>query len=201
MSNLDYLPEIDDQINTIREIYDDPAGVDPQIAYHAVDQAQLLFRRMDPCPPMPEFMNLSNIEVHRAFVRHVNNKDQTVLPDVETLDKRLNILDLLLAGLSDMRRFVLDGKKQPPAACVFDPERKILILKGKPIALQANEEDLIKMLIEKKATTLQILRRCCSNPQKVLANLQNKYPALKKFISLPGRKGQGGYSTTIELAK
>ena len=39
----------------------------------------------------------------------------------------------------------------------------------------------------------------CRNPNMVLQNLINKYPFLKKYISLPGKKGRGGYSTTILL--
>jgi hypothetical protein len=101
-----------------------------------------------------------------------------------------------------INRYLQYGKKkQPTAGCVFDFQKNILFLKDKPLTLQASEEDLIKALIEKKAATLQALRNVCSNPQKVLAKLLVKNPDLKKYLFLPGRKGQGGYSTTIEAMR
>ncbi|MGA2798244.1 MAG: hypothetical protein ABSE63_11740 [Thermoguttaceae bacterium] len=87
--------------------------------------------------------------------------------------------------------------------CVFDPERKILVLKGKPLALESNEEEVLKALVDARAITLQELRNksLCPQANKVLTKLLDKYHALKKFIFLPGSKGKGGYSTTIRLTE
>ncbi len=87
-------------------------------------------------------------------------------------------------------------------SCVFDPARKILILNGKPIALDSNEEDVIKKLVEAGAIQLKGLRKSgCNQPHKVIANLLIKYPDLKNFIFMPGAKGKGGYSTKIVFTK
>ena len=92
--------------------------------------------------------------------------------------------------------------KKAPDGPTIDPDKGILFLNGQPISLEANEHDVLKQLVASRAMTLKALRTAsgCEHPDRVLRNLQTKHDGLEKHIKLPGRKGRGGYSTTIRLA-
>lgn len=100
-----------------------------------------------------------------------------------------------------MRRF--GGKPpspvKPKKGATFDPKSGTLTLNGKPLSLTAGEKYVLKILVEKRATSFTKLQAAHARPDRVLKALQEKYPGLKKFISRPGGPGRGGYSTTIEL--
>jgi hypothetical protein len=87
-------------------------------------------------------------------------------------------------------------------APALDRARGILLLKRGPVSLEANEQDTLKALVETGASTLQRLRSDsgCEHPDRILRKLVTKYPELAKRITLPGKKGLGGYSTTIQFA-
>ena len=81
----------------------------------------------------------------------------------------------------------------------FDPATEQLLLNGRRYSLEDNEVNVLRALVGKGALQLGQLRNQsgCDKANQVLSNLRRKYPALKKHIILPGRKGRGGYSTTI----
>jgi len=91
------------------------------------------------------------------------------------------------------------GGKQPRAsAAVFDGNNLTLTLNGKPLSLSSGEKYVLSKLVEMRAATITELRTQNPHPDRILKELREKYPPLKKFISLPGGPGKGGYSTTIE---
>jgi hypothetical protein len=102
---------------------------------------------------------------------------------------------------SEIERIQRGGKTPVGWAPLFDAGSGVLYLRARAVCLEANEQDVLGALVERTATTLQVLKKAsdCDNPSRVLKGLVKKYPELKKHIVLPGRKGQGGYSTTIRF--
>lgn len=92
---------------------------------------------------------------------------------------------------------------EPQAAIVpkatFDVTAGTLVfLKGKPIKLGNAERYVLAVLVEKRTASFAELQKANERPDRVLSRMLKKYPRLKRFISLPGGGGKGGYSTTIE---
>ena len=110
-------------------------------------------------------------------------------------------------SVADLRRGLraivvwCDGKQQ--FIPIFDEENGVLVLENGPVALEANEQDVLKPLVKERAMTLQNLRRAsgCEHPDRILRRLQTKDSSLEEHIRLPGGKGHGGYSTTIRSAE
>jgi hypothetical protein len=85
---------------------------------------------------------------------------------------------------------------------VFDSVRETLCFDGDTINLEGNECLVLALLIEKSPCPRKQLQKSgIERPERILAKLLKKYPALKPFITLPGAKGKGGYRTTISLAQ
>lgn len=105
-------------------------------------------------------------------------------------------LDKWLAALCVQQGELLDE------APVFNPATGVLVIGDQSLALEAVEADVLGALVEHRAIPLQQLRNesRCDEPHKVLKKLISKYPSLRRFISLPGAKGRGGYRTTIRRA-
>lgn len=77
-----------------------------------------------------------------------------------------------------------------------------LIIDNRSIVLEEAEADVVTALVELKAADLPTLAKQAGQryPAKVLTRLVEKYDGLDEFITLPGGRGRGGYSTTIRLA-
>jgi hypothetical protein len=89
------------------------------------------------------------------------------------------------------------SNKTTPAGPLFDAAGGKLFLK-KWLKLCQGEKDVLRVLVAQGTATITELREVHASPHKVLRNLCNKYPPLKKYIKFPGGPGRGGYSTTIE---
>jgi hypothetical protein len=75
----------------------------------------------------------------------------------------------------------------------------VLSVDGPPIRLQNAEAEVLEALIDKRAATLTELRRLSGHEDVsgILSRIRDRHPALAPFITLPGGKGRGGYTTTI----
>ena len=94
---------------------------------------------------------------------------------------------------------VSSAQKLPKSkAAVFDAATGKLVLKGKSLSLVAGEKYVLTKLVAMRTATFTELQTQHPRPDRVLKGLLNKYSLLKKFITLPGGPGRGGYSTTIE---
>lgn len=83
---------------------------------------------------------------------------------------------------------------------VLDRTSGVLTVNGTPLArLEGADKYVLTLLVEKGAASFGDLKTAHDRPDKVLKALRTKYPALKKYIRLPGGPGRGGYSTTIVL--
>ena len=89
-------------------------------------------------------------------------------------------------------------RRNKSKAPVFDATTGKLTLNGKPLSLSSGEKFVLRRLVERRTATFAELQSEHPRPDRVLKRLREKYPALKRFISLPGGPGKGGYSTTIE---
>ena len=85
-----------------------------------------------------------------------------------------------------------------PKAILDATAGKLVFLKGKPITLTNGEKYVLAILVKKRTASFAELQAASERPDRVLGRLLTKYPKLKRFISLPGGGGKGGYSTTIE---
>lgn len=71
-----------------------------------------------------------------------------------------------------------------------------------PIRLEGAQADVLEALVETHAATKDRLISSSghSDAPRVLKSICASFPQLAPFITLPGRKGKGGYSTTIRPA-
>jgi hypothetical protein len=72
-----------------------------------------------------------------------------------------------------------------------------LTVDGKALTLSRTEGHVLALLVSEQTASITKLREQSGEPHRVLKGLRKKYPALTKYISLPGGSGRGGYSTTI----
>lgn len=70
------------------------------------------------------------------------------------------------------------------------------------ISLTGAQADVLQALVELQGASLDELRTHSGapNPAIALKQICKSHPLLSPFISLPGGKGKGGYSTTIRPA-
>ncbi len=71
-----------------------------------------------------------------------------------------------------------------------------------PITLGDTEEKVLEWLVRLKTATITELRdkAGCDGPGRVIRRIIGKCPELEPYwLSMPGKKGAGGYSTRIEL--
>lgn len=83
----------------------------------------------------------------------------------------------------------------------FNMKTGLLKIRGNAYTATRSERHVLRVLVERQSATLTELQQANGRPDKVLKGLLKKYPALKKHITLPGRAGHGGYSTTIKPAR
>lgn len=91
--------------------------------------------------------------------------------------------------------------KQGCDTALFERPNKVKIADAAPIVLEDIEAAVIQALIELGAgNQLQLADRSGVNqPGRILKRIVDKHPQLGRYIILPGRKGHGGYRTTIEM--
>jgi hypothetical protein len=93
------------------------------------------------------------------------------------------------------------GGKRPSNVPTFNLKTGVLTMGGNAYTATSSERHVLRVLVERQTATLPELEQAAKRPDRVLKGLLKKYPALKKRITLPGRAGHGGYSTTIEPAR
>ncbi|MHB1038002.1 MAG: hypothetical protein ACYC35_27330 [Pirellulales bacterium] len=91
-----------------------------------------------------------------------------------------------------------EGDKVP----IYRSGGKLQIGDMPPISLEGNAELLVGYLVEHGTANSTELRTKANvdKPARVLDGLLDNYPVLNAFIGRPGRKGRGGYWTTIRRA-
>jgi hypothetical protein len=139
------------------------------------------------------------------------------IPRPDTPDCYCELLRLFNAVLTDLRQLDLtplttvgqtvdaecaavarEGNSEN-AAPRFDSQAGTLWLGTEQYSLEASEVEVLKALVERGAATLSMLRNASTtdSPHKILRKLVRKYPVLDGFITFPGVRGKGGYSTKI----
>jgi hypothetical protein len=93
------------------------------------------------------------------------------------------------------------GRKRPSNAPTFNLKTGVLTIGGNAYTATTSERHVLRVLVERQTATLSELQQAAGRPDRVLKGLLKKYRALRKSITLPGRAGHGGYSTTIEPAR
>jgi hypothetical protein len=122
---------------------------------------------------------------------------QDVGEDLESLPAPPSMLRKLDELIED-----LGGKsKQPANVPTFNIKTGVLTIGEIAYTPTTSERHVLRVLVERQTATLPELEQAAARPDRVLKGLLKKYPALKKRITLPGRAGHGGYSTTIEPAR
>jgi hypothetical protein len=70
------------------------------------------------------------------------------------------------------------------------------------IKLDVTQASVLESLVRLEAASLDELRKesGCNDAARILKRIKQSHPPLAPFITLPGRKGHGGYRTTIRSA-
>ncbi len=136
--------------------------------------------------------------------------------DLEYANTVIPILRRLLAALERQSKTgagderLLDHLPLPPASTEGRAEQEAVWLgKGRvrigdqTLSLEPQFADVLEALIELRAATKPELQKRSGReePGRLLNKLVRKIPSLRPYIVLPGRRGKGGYSTTIRAEK
>ena len=89
------------------------------------------------------------------------------------------------------------AKPLKPKGAVFNLATRVLTLNGKSLSLEIGEQHVLAHLVKNRTASLSDFKGIHERADRVLKGLRQKYPGLKRYISLPGGAGKGGYSTTI----
>ena len=88
----------------------------------------------------------------------------------------------------------------PPPAPVFDAKRETITFGADVFTLEINEAKVLEILVPERTATLSRLRKSgIDRPDRVLRSLVKEHPALTPFVRFPGKRGMGGYGTSITL--
>jgi hypothetical protein len=95
----------------------------------------------------------------------------------------------------------IDGTSKPSAEAVWIGVGKVRV-GNKKFTLESQLADVLQSLVELGAATEPQLRDHSGHgePVKLLRKLVKKFPLLAPYIHFPGKRGGGGYSTTIVAA-
>ena len=123
--------------------------------------------------------------------------------EVKILDESLRIeCDESVAALGLGNGQGYPGKSlMNSKGAVFDDEKGIVVVDGTPIALEASEKYVLRVLVQKGAAKFGELVSQAGRPDRTLKALLKKHKPLMRYITLPGGPGRGGYTTTIKLKK
>jgi hypothetical protein len=91
---------------------------------------------------------------------------------------------------------------EPEQTVMLDSVRGAILFSWRaPFQLGDTEESVLTWLVRLKAATLTELRdkSGCESANKVLRRILTKCPELEPYITMPGAKGRGSYSTLIQL--
>lgn len=136
---------------------------------------------------------------YRAAIDPADSSNRPPKHKVESLDDAIDAF----AALGVWHGQNLTGGKVTSAKtsneqCVYLGGRRIRCNK-KTIALGDAQADVVEALVELEAATEEQLARCSgrSFPGRILRSILKQHPALAAEITLPGKRGRGGYATTI----
>lgn len=92
-------------------------------------------------------------------------------------------------------------QKAAPETVTLLPSGKLTI-GDETITLTDRQRNVLQALVEKRSAQKSELISASGHDEapKILRGLVNSYPVLARFITTPGRKGAGGYRTTIAAA-
>ena len=125
---------------------------------------------------------------------------------------RRDIYAMNPAQLAHYLREVLKAEKASPPESARAPKPKTqadrdvrylgdcrLRIAGKTVTLTAREDSVLAALVSLQSASKQALEETSGygDAVRVLRGLVNKYHKLKKWITFPGKKGHGGYQTTV----
>lgn len=154
--------------------------------------------------PEWKFQPITDLDEQRAFAEHLLADHWRVLvipPDeLSALQERIR-RERAKLSLSELGA----GNRRPPKTdaakpkCVWLGECRYQIGDEPPKAIPRQYADVLESLVVLRAATTQILEKHAnrSGVSKLLGKLRKNYKELAPYIILPGRKGTGGYQTTI----